>query len=155
MRKLLRKKETKELKNLIKDNILKDSRIEYLKDDEGEVIFIDKIPALFKYQDKWALILHSIMKDFNEIKYKEVFVDAGAIRFVVNGADIMRPGITKIDNTIKKNEIILIKEGTHNKYLALGLALVSGEDMDFYSKILKTIKSSIFTVSSFSLAFIL
>jgi PUA domain protein len=129
MRKLLRKKDIRGLKGLIKTDLLKKTRFEYLKDKEGEFIFIDEQIALFKHQGKWVLTLHSIIKGLNEASYKEIIVDAGAIKFVANGADIMRPGITKIDNNIEKNEIIVIKEETHNKPLALGMALFDGEEM--------------------------
>ena len=129
MRKILRKKEVKELKGLIKENILKKSKIEYLKDSEGEFIFIDEQITLFKHEEKWLIVLQAIIKELNEINYKEIIVDAGAIKFIANGADIMRPGITKINKEIEKNEVILIKEETHNKPLALGIALLSGEDM--------------------------
>ena len=43
--------------------------------------------------------------------------------------DIMRPGITKIDPTIKKGEIIEIVDETHNRALAVGKALFNAEEM--------------------------
>jgi PUA-domain protein len=129
MRKILRKKEIRELKGLIKEEILKKSKIEFFSDEDGEFILADGEIALFKHKE-WVLTLHSIIKESNEIKYKEVIVDAGAIKFVVNGADVMRPGITKIDNEIEKDEVILIREETHNKPLAFGIALLSVEEMN-------------------------
>ena len=32
----------------------------------------------------------------------------GAVKFIVGGADVMRPGITEISEGIEKNEIILV-----------------------------------------------
>jgi PUA domain protein len=130
MRKLLRKKEIRELKGLLKEEVLKNAKFEQFKDDDGEFVFADAVPLLFKYNNKWILTLHSLIKESNEIQYKEVVVDAGAIKFVANGADIMRPGITKIDKEISKDEIIIVREETHNKPLALGLAIFSGQDMN-------------------------
>jgi len=54
----------------------------------------------------------------------------GAIKFVVNGADIMRPGITKIQEGIEKDEAIVIVDENNQKPLAVGIALLSAEDME-------------------------
>ena len=58
-----------------------------------------------------------------------MIVDAGAVRFVVNGADIMCPGIVRADPEIKEGDLVIIKEETHDKPLAIGRALISGKDM--------------------------
>ena len=51
-----------------------------------------------------------------------------AVKFIANGADVMRPGIKEFDN-FKKNQIIIIVDETHQKPLAIGEALVSSEEM--------------------------
>ncbi len=58
-----------------------------------------------------------------------VIVDAGATRFVVNGADVMRPGNVKADPGIEAGDLVIVVEELHKKALAIGRALVSGEDM--------------------------
>lgn len=58
-----------------------------------------------------------------------VTVDAGAIQFVSNGADIMRPGIEDVDEGIESGDLVVVNEETHGKFLAIGRALVDGPDM--------------------------
>lgn len=58
-----------------------------------------------------------------------VTVDAGAIEFVSNGADIMRPGIVEADPEIEPGELVVIVEETHEKALAIGRARTEGADM--------------------------
>lgn len=58
-----------------------------------------------------------------------VTVDAGAISFVSNGADVMRPGIVEADDDIADGDLVAIREETHGKVLAIGRALVGGSDM--------------------------
>ena len=58
-----------------------------------------------------------------------VTVDTGAISFVSDGADIMRPGITDADPAIEEGELVIVVEETHGKALAIGRALTGGEDM--------------------------
>jgi PUA-domain protein len=60
---------------------------------------------------------------------RTVTVDTGAIEFVSNGADIMRPGIVAADATIEADELVIVQEETHQKALAVGRALVDGDEM--------------------------
>jgi len=66
-------------------------------------------------------------------KFPKVMVDAGAIKFVCNGANIMRPGIKSFTN-FQKDEIVCVAEETHNKFLAIGKALVSSDEMSNITK---------------------
>jgi len=56
-------------------------------------------------------------------------VDAGAISFVSDGADIMRPGITEADDDISEGDLVAINEEGHGKFLAIGRAMTDGSDM--------------------------
>ena len=53
----------------------------------------------------------------------------GAIKFVINGADIMAPGIVDADNKIKENDQVWICDEKNNKPLAVGIALMTGAQM--------------------------
>ena len=55
-----------------------------------------------------------------------VHVDMGAVKFVCNGAKIMRPGITKFDS-FKKDDIVIVKDQNYEKSLAAGIALDDSE----------------------------
>jgi PUA domain protein len=66
-------------------------------------------------------------------KFPKVVVDSGAIKFVCNGANVMRPGIknfTKFD----KDQIVCVMEETHNKFLAVGRSLVSSKELSNITK---------------------
>ena len=58
-----------------------------------------------------------------------VTVDTGAIQFVSDGADVMRPGIVEADDAISEGELVVINEESHGKFLGIGRALTDGEDM--------------------------
>jgi PUA domain protein len=58
-----------------------------------------------------------------------VTVDAGAVSFVANGADVMRPGIVEADPTIEAGDLVCVREETHGKVLAVGRALTDGSSM--------------------------
>jgi len=58
-----------------------------------------------------------------------VTVDAGAVSFVSDGADVMRPGIVEADPDIAAGDLVAVNEESHGKFLAVGRARTSGDDM--------------------------
>jgi PUA domain protein len=65
-------------------------------------------------------------------QFPSVTVDMGAVKFVCNGAKVMRPGITKFD-TFSKGAVVIVKDQVHGKVLAAGIALedsASAESME-------------------------
>jgi len=66
-------------------------------------------------------------------KFPKVIVDTGAIKFVCNGANIMRPGV-KSYTELKKDDIVCVVEESHNKYLAVGKSFVSNDEMQNITK---------------------
>lgn len=64
------------------------------------------------------LTQHDILNHFASVQ-----VDMNAVKFVCNGANIMRPGITDF-TTFKESEIVLVKDQTHKKELAVCISLV-------------------------------
>ncbi len=96
----------------------------------------DKI--LYKNGEKYLITINKELlphlKSINQDEYKSVYVDKGAIPFVIKGADLMRPGIQKIDSDIKENQIILIKDENYNKTIAIGKSMYSSEDLEKQEK---------------------
>lgn len=64
-----------------------------------------------------------------ETSIKTITVDKGAVKFVINGADIMRPGITHINEGIKKGDIVIILEETHKKPISICISEASSEEL--------------------------
>ncbi len=58
-----------------------------------------------------------------------VVVDMGAIPYVCNGADIMAPGITDMDS-FEVGDLVVVRDVTHGKALAIGKALKSSSDIE-------------------------
>ena len=60
---------------------------------------------------------------------RRIVVDAGAIPYVVNGADVMRPGIVSVSDDVKALLPVQIVDERHGKPLAIGIALLDAPDM--------------------------
>ena len=58
-----------------------------------------------------------------------VVVDMGAIPYVCNGADVMAPGITDMDS-FEVGDLVVVRDVTHGKALAIGKALKSSSDIE-------------------------
>ena len=56
-------------------------------------------------------------------------IDMGAIPYVCNGADVMAPGIKKVQGEFTENSIIVIKDIKYGKALAIGQAIHSSSDI--------------------------
>jgi len=60
---------------------------------------------------------------------KRITVDMGAVSFVVNGADIMRPGVVDVTPDVTAGKPVQIVDERHGKPLALGIALFDAEEL--------------------------
>lgn len=67
------------------------------------------------------------LKSINMIKLPTVVVDMGAVPHVVNGADVMGPGVVSADPKIREGDIVVITDERHGKAIAVGMALVGGD----------------------------
>jgi len=98
---------------------------------DKKIILINKVPSFFYFENKLVPTLKLLLqKDL----LKQVFIDQGAIKYIINGADVMRPGIVEFDSNIEKNDFVVIKDIKHKKPLAVGLALFSSEELNYFDK---------------------
>jgi PUA-domain protein len=72
-------------------------------------------------------------------KKNMVIVDSGAVSYIVNGADVMAPGIVEADPKIVPGDPVVIVEERHRKPLAIGLALLPGTEMRGSGKAIKSV----------------
>ena len=62
-------------------------------------------------------------------RFPSITVDMGAVKFVCKGANVMRPGVTA-HGTFEVGQIVCVKEEKHGKYLAVGTAMMSSDNID-------------------------
>jgi len=98
-----------------------------LADEPFDVVLVDGDPDVVRLDSAAFLTVQGANR--HEPTTGIVTVDAGAISFVSNGADVMRPGIVEADPGISDGDLVTIAEETHGKTLAIGRALVDGSEM--------------------------
>jgi PUA domain protein len=102
--------------------------IEVLETNSDVSLFLVNKKLLLMDNGSWVFptLRGAIQFPFPE---RRVVVDAGAIPYVVNGADVMRPGIVSISDDVKAQAPVQIVDERHGKPLAIGIALLDAADM--------------------------
>lgn len=131
-RNILRKTDQKALVNDIVEafgdaSSFMDRKLELVETDECDFIFVDGEPLLFRIGGKIFPTVKGALK-LNPQR-RRVVVDPGAVKFLVNGADVMSPGIVEADLSIREGDLVIVVEKTHGKALVIGKALINGKDM--------------------------
>ncbi len=103
---------------------------------EIEDIVIYKIDNVILFE-KSRLIFPTLMEKYSaniidSIPY--VVVDMGAVPHIVNGADIMRPGIKEVVGRFTKDDIVVVRDEKNKKPIAIGKTLVDSETLKSMSK---------------------
>ncbi|WP_254765846.1 RNA-binding protein [Salinilacihabitans rarus] len=101
-------------------------RVEF-EDSDREVVLVDGQPQVAYFDEGPFLTVRGA--NAYDPERRVVTVDAGAVSFVSDGADVMRPGITEADEGIEAGDLVLVAEESHGKVLAVGRARVDGPEM--------------------------
>jgi len=102
-----------------------------LTDSPFDLVLVDGEPDVLYYESDGDREPFLTVRGANDHPPERgvVTVDAGAVSFVSDGADVMRPGITEADDSIAEGDLVAIAEETHGKVLGVGRALVDGAAM--------------------------
>lgn len=131
---LLSKSETSDILKLISKRWsqelpkMKNLKSHYV-DNESQILIGDTFKIL-KLRDEFIPFLTEIKLLEN---FPSVTVDMGAVKFMCNGANVMRPGI-KNYSEFSENDIVCVIEESQHKYLAVGKSLVNSLEMKEMSK---------------------
>ncbi len=143
-RHLLSKKDIKKLMNEVDSNIaeiLRDAEnVELYEIDENLTIFIiDGKPLFAKMKIKLGeenlekYIPLITMFYIKNVDYPYVKVDEGAVPRILNGADVMRPGIREIHGEFNKGDIVAVRD-PKDRTIAITLALYNRKEIEQMQK---------------------
>ncbi len=92
------------------------SKIEAAEMDFGQFLLIDGKPFLFKVENS---VLPTLL--FSDVlsRLPRIIVDMGAVPHLCNGADLMAPGIVRVEGEFRKGDLVLVVDVKHGKSLAL------------------------------------
>jgi len=102
------------------------SHVELEAVKDGEVVFVDGQPLALRSGGELIPVL------VNTVTLKDlprVVVDMGAVPHVVSGADVMAPGIRRVEGDFSANSLLVVEDEKYGKPLAVGRALVDSETL--------------------------
>lgn len=116
----LSKSDTKKLVERLKLNNIKidvsDKNIEYIELKSGEIIYlVNGKPELVEINNRIMPFLTSRLI----LQLPRLYVDQGAVPHIINGADVMAPGVTKIAGEVKEGVLAVVVDQLNNKPLAI------------------------------------
>jgi PUA domain protein len=138
---VIRHLKDRESKQIIKDFITKyplsEASLSSVK--HLEELAIEDVSVFFADGKPW--ILHTSKGTFPSLKYEavlstlpKVIVDMGAVPHVANGAQIMRPGVSKIEGQFAEGDLVVILDEKYRKTIALGIAEIDSDTMQSTTK---------------------
>jgi PUA-domain protein len=98
--------------------------VEVVESDVGAVYLIGGKPLLYRAGDK---VLPTLLFSEFIAKAPKIVVDMGAVPYVCKGADVMAPGIVRIEGEFSKGDLVLVIDMKFGKALALGESLYDAE----------------------------
>ena len=107
---------------------IKNIKVHYV-DDTSQILVGDNFKVLRLENEFIPFLTESKLLE----SFPNVMVDMGAVKFMCNGANVMRPGI-KSHTEFSKDEIVCIVEESQQKFLAVGKSLVHSSEMKEMSK---------------------
>ncbi|MBS7648319.1 MAG: DUF1947 domain-containing protein [Candidatus Bathyarchaeia archaeon] len=100
-------------------------KIEVVEFHERKVFIVNGKPLLIEVKDD--LIPTLLCEDLVQ-QLSKVIVDMGAIPHICNGADIMAPGIVKIEGEFEEGDLVAVLDEKHGKTIAIAKALLNSRD---------------------------
>ncbi|RLG77497.1 MAG: hypothetical protein DRO12_02035 [Thermoprotei archaeon] len=137
-KKHLSKKEKKELVRKLASSgltrfaeLFKQCEIAILLDYDKFAIYVaDGVPVLFRRvgDDRFypTLYILNVMLNRGEAPpIPSLVVDQGAVKPLLNGADVMAPGVTKFTKEFEEGEVVAVLEPDEKYFIVVGYALMS------------------------------
>jgi PUA-domain protein len=100
------------------------ANVETVEADFGQIILVNGKPLLFKVDDH---VLPTLFFNELSVHMPRIVVDMGAVPYVCKGADVMAPGIRRIEGEFGNGDLVVVVDETHGKALALGESLYDSQ----------------------------
>lgn len=112
--------------NFFEKDFLGNKKLEKGEIGGEEVVLVDGRPLLSKFGETFfPNVLGALELDLGS--KRSLVVDQGAVPHVINGADIMAPGVVEADDSMKEGDLALVREKEHDKALAVVKMLVNAK----------------------------
>jgi len=92
---------------------------------DGEVVIVDGVAAILLGETVFPTLLAAYKLG---LRLPTVVVDMGAVGPILNGADVMAPGIVRYDE-FGEGDVVYVADQERGRVFAVGVALVSSSEL--------------------------
>lgn len=107
--------------------------VEYYSDGKVEGYLVEGKPLAILVNGVLIPHLKAVYQGVH-VNLPKVYVDEGATRALLRGADLMVPGVKKIEGSFKNGDLVLVIDEKSNKPVAIGEAVISSEILESLSE---------------------
>ena len=101
-------------------------QMEIARERDMEIFIINGRPSLIKIgENLYPTLLFNDIFPF----LAKIVVDSGAVPYICNGADVMAPGVVRVNGEFNEGELVLIIDERYEKPLAIGVALYDSKTL--------------------------
>jgi predicted RNA-binding protein (TIGR00451 family) len=96
------------------------------QEPEGGVVFV-RVEGL-EFVEAGGRFIPFLGSQATMALFPSVTVDQGAIKFLLNGADVMRPGVRRFDDWGEAGKLVVVKEEGKGRAIAVGTSSVTSDE---------------------------
>jgi len=100
------------------------TKIEVAETQTAKIFFVNNRPLLAILNDT---LLPTLLFEEALRLLPKIVVNMGAVPHICNGADLMAPGVVRIEGEYKTNDYVIVVDERHGKLLALVMALTDSK----------------------------
>jgi len=101
-------------------------RVEVEKIGDSEVVFVEGTPLAVR---RSGLMIPSLVNNESLNTLPRIVVDMGAVPHICGGADVMAPGIRKVEGEFGEGGLVSVVDERHGKFLAVGQSLADSKTL--------------------------
>ena len=92
------------------------SQTEIIESERVRIFLVNGKPLLFENEN---VVLPTLLFSEALRKLPKIIVDMGAVPYVCKGADVMAPGIVRIEGEFRSGQLLVVADVNHGKLLSL------------------------------------
>ncbi|HKZ94929.1 MAG TPA: DUF1947 domain-containing protein [Candidatus Bathyarchaeia archaeon] len=98
--------------------------VEVAENPDAELIYLGGKPLAARLK---GVLVPTLLFEKALLRLPKIVVNMGAVPHICNGADVLAPGVVKVDGAFLANDFAVVVDERHRKPLAVVIALVDSE----------------------------
>ncbi len=94
---------------------------------DWDILILEREPVFFLVEGNFYLTLKG--HERYPVTTKFITVDMGAVPYLVNGADVMAPGIIDADPSIREGDVVWVRDERNLKPISIGESRMAGNEL--------------------------